>query len=148
MDILAVTAELFPLVKTGGLADVAASLPKALKAFGIRVRTLVPGYPEVLDALADRTVVRSYSDLFGVAATLLSGMASGLELLVLDAPFFFSIGQETHTRIKMAAITTTTGSASLHSRVSPVISLKARSSIGSPPLSTRMTGTRRSAWSI
>ncbi len=33
MDILAVSAELFPLVKTGGLADVAASLPKALKAF-------------------------------------------------------------------------------------------------------------------
>ena len=30
MDILAVSAELFPLVKTGGLADVAASLPKAL----------------------------------------------------------------------------------------------------------------------
>ena len=69
MDILAVSAELFPLVKTGGLADVAASLPKALKAFNIRVRTLVPGYPEVLNALADRTVVRSYNDLFGVAAT-------------------------------------------------------------------------------
>ena len=89
MDILAVSAELFPLVKTGGLADVAASLPKALKAFNIRVRTLVPGYPEVLNALADRTVVRSYNDLFGVAATLLSGTACGLELLVLDAPDFF-----------------------------------------------------------
>ena len=89
MDILAVSAELFPLVKTGGLADVAASLPKALEAFNIRVRTLVPGYPEVLDALADRTVVRSYNDLFGVAATLLSGKACGLELLVLDAPDFF-----------------------------------------------------------
>ena len=89
MDILAVSAELFPLVQTGGLADVAASLPKALKAFNIRVRTLVPGYPEVLNALADRTVVRSYNDLFGVAATLLSGKACGLELLVLDAPDFF-----------------------------------------------------------
>jgi len=147
MDILAVSAELFPLVQTGGLADVAASLPKALKAFNIRVRTLVPGYPEVLNALADRTVVRSYNDLFGVAATLLSGTACGLKrsfwMLLI-----FSIGRETHTWIKRAEITTTTGSASPPSRGLPVISPKARSSIGSLILSTRTIGIRRSAWSI
>lgn len=33
MQILAVAAEIYPLIKTGGLADVTGSLPKALKQF-------------------------------------------------------------------------------------------------------------------
>ena len=48
MQVLAVASEIYPLVKTGGLADVAARLPKALKAEGIETVTLVPGYPDVL----------------------------------------------------------------------------------------------------
>jgi starch synthase len=51
MQVLAVASEIYPLVKTGGLADVAAALPKALKAEGIETITLVPGYPDVLSAL-------------------------------------------------------------------------------------------------
>ncbi|NRP21859.1 Glycogen synthase 1 [Ensifer adhaerens] len=89
MNILAVTAEIFPLVKTGGLADVAGSLPKALAAFGVRVRTLVPGYPTILRALPEASVVRKYDDLFGERAKLLSAQFDGLELLILDAPAFF-----------------------------------------------------------
>ena len=52
IDVLAVVSEIFPLVKTGGLADVAGALPGALAAEGVAVRSLVPGYPAVLDALA------------------------------------------------------------------------------------------------
>ena len=47
--VLAVVSEIFPLVKTGGLADVAGALPAALAAEGVQVTTLVPGYPAVLD---------------------------------------------------------------------------------------------------
>ena len=46
-----VTPEFFPLVKTGGLADVVGALPAAMAAEDIETRTLVPGYPDVLKAL-------------------------------------------------------------------------------------------------
>ena len=46
--VLFTTSELYPLVKTGGLADVSASLPAALKASGVDVRILLPGYPAAM----------------------------------------------------------------------------------------------------
>jgi starch synthase len=51
LRVLSVACEIYPIIKTGGLADVAGALPIALKAKGIDVCTLVPGYPEVLNAL-------------------------------------------------------------------------------------------------
>lgn len=48
--ILFVTSEAYPLVKTGGLADVSGGLPVALKQLGHDVRILIPGYAEALDA--------------------------------------------------------------------------------------------------
>ena len=48
MNILSVASEVFPLVKTGGLADVAGALPLALEKSGVRMRTLLPGYPSVM----------------------------------------------------------------------------------------------------
>ena len=48
MDVLSVASEIYPLVKTGGLADVAGALPLALAGQGMHVRTLVPGYPSVM----------------------------------------------------------------------------------------------------
>src|SRR6478735_4698357 len=53
MNVLFVTPECAPLVKTGGLGDVSAALPPALKDQGVDVRVLLPGYTAVLDALGD-----------------------------------------------------------------------------------------------
>lgn len=89
MQILSVTAEIFPLVKTGGLADVAGSLPKALRAHGIHTRSFVPGYPGVMRALSDATPVAEFESLFGERATLIAARAHGLDLFVLDAPAFY-----------------------------------------------------------
>ena len=51
LKVLSVASEIFPLVKTGGLADVVGALPAALAGEGVAVRTLVPGYPAVLEEL-------------------------------------------------------------------------------------------------
>lgn len=51
MKILYVSAELFPLLKTGGLADVSAALPPALLAQGADVRLLLPAFPSVAEGV-------------------------------------------------------------------------------------------------
>lgn len=48
MRVLQVCAELYPLIKTGGLADVCGALPAALAGHGCDVRVLLPAYPAVL----------------------------------------------------------------------------------------------------
>ena len=52
MRVLHVAAEAYPLVKTGGLGDVAAALPPAQCAAGAEARLVLPGYPAVLAGLA------------------------------------------------------------------------------------------------
>lgn len=86
MNVLSIVSEVFPLVKTGGLADVAGALPKALRPQGINVCTLVPGYPQVLERLGDRVEIGRLDDLLGHQAVLSRAQVDGLDLLVLDIP--------------------------------------------------------------
>ncbi|PXA95129.1 glycogen synthase GlgA [Caulobacter sp. D4A] len=88
-SILSVAAEIFPLIKTGGLADVVGALPLALAREGVKVVTLVPGYPAVKAALETPSVVHRFSSLMGAPARLLRGRAGALDLLVIDAPHLY-----------------------------------------------------------
>lgn len=88
--VLSVASEVYPLVKTGGLADVVAALPSALAREGVGVRTLVPGYPAVMAALHDGETAHTFASLYGVPARLVCGKAAGLDLIVLDAPKLFA----------------------------------------------------------
>ncbi len=90
LAVLSVASEVYPLVKTGGLADVVAALPQALAAEDVPVCTLVPGYVAVLAALEDGAEVHRFADLYGGPARLLRGRAAGLDLMVLDAPHLYS----------------------------------------------------------
>jgi starch synthase len=90
VSVLSVASEVYPLVKTGGLADVAAALPAALAREGVAVRTLVPGYPPVLDALHSAETTHTFADLYGGPARLLAAHTSGLDLLVVDAPHLYA----------------------------------------------------------
>ena len=84
MRILAVASELYPLVKTGGLADVTGALPLALKSLGMEVRTLIPGYPAAVRGLGEPTAVYEYGE-----ARILAGNVNGVDVLLLDAPKLF-----------------------------------------------------------
>jgi hypothetical protein len=63
MQVLSVASEIFPLIKTGGLADVTGALPMALGRQGVAMRTLVPGYPVVLMAAAFAATSRGEASL-------------------------------------------------------------------------------------
>ena len=89
MKVLSVASEVFPLIKTGGLADVAGALPAALSKQGVTVITLLPGYPAVIKALENFEIAYTSDKLFGGAARLLWGKAKGLDLFVLDAPHLY-----------------------------------------------------------
>lgn len=88
--VLAVASEVFPLIKTGGLADVAGALPAALTAEGVETLTLIPGYPAVMAALENAEVIHTEPNLFGGTARVLRGRAAGLDLLTIDAPHLFA----------------------------------------------------------
>ncbi len=89
MKVLSVVSEVYPLIKTGGLADVAGALPGALKAEGVEVVTLVPGYPAVMAVLENASPVYWMDELFGGPATILSADVDGLDLFVIEAKHLY-----------------------------------------------------------
>ncbi|MEZ5449753.1 MAG: glycogen synthase GlgA [Thiolinea sp.] len=64
MKTLFATSEVFPLIKTGGLADVAAGLPQALDQLEVDVRLVLPAYRDVLRKLESFTVL-GWLDVWG-----------------------------------------------------------------------------------
>jgi starch synthase len=89
LRVLSVASEIFPIVKTGGLADVVGALPHALAREGVDVSTLIPGYPAVLNALADGEPVLEIADLFGGPARVIAATVAGLKLYVVEAPHLY-----------------------------------------------------------
>jgi starch synthase len=89
IEVLSVASEAYPLIKTGGLADVAGALPGALAAHAVSMRTLIPGYPAVMKEATGGRVVAQFSDLFDGPARLIAGRFGGLDLIVIDAPHLY-----------------------------------------------------------
>jgi starch synthase len=89
LRVLSIASEAFPLIKTGGLADVAGALPLSLPREGVEMRTLLPGYPAVMAKLGAAEPVHAYPALMGGPARVLAARAAGLDLFVLDAPHLY-----------------------------------------------------------
>ena len=95
MKVLHVAAEVFPLVKTGGLADVVGALPQALIEQGTDVRLLLPGLPAILDAVEKLETVCEIGPVFGAArvALRLGRMPnSRVPAYIVDAPYLYRRG--------------------------------------------------------
>jgi len=95
MKVLHVAAEVFPLVKTGGLADVVAALPLALADQGADVRLLLPGLPPILEGVRHARSVIDIGCCFGaLRVRLLLGQMprSALPVYVVDAPYLYRRG--------------------------------------------------------
>lgn len=88
MNVLQVSAEIFPLLKTGGLADVAGALPQALNAAGCQVRVLLPGFVPILADLQDAQVAAQLVAPWGESVCLRQGRLASLDLqaYVIDVP--------------------------------------------------------------
>ena len=91
MRILYATSEYAPLCKTGGLADVANALPRALCDLGADVRVLLPGYRDVLSGVRHQRHVARLNDNenFPLADLFEADSPSQQRLLVLVCPELF-----------------------------------------------------------
>ncbi len=89
LRVLHVCAEVFPLLKTGGLADVTAALPPALEKQGCEVRMLVPGFPAFVHGIQDQHLVTELPARFGARKIrLMYGKmpGTGVPVYYVDAP--------------------------------------------------------------
>jgi starch synthase len=93
MRALYVTSELYPLVKTGGLADVSAALPAALRELDIDARVLMPAYPQALERAPHLKEVARLGNLIGCGeARLLETSVPGTRVPVwlVDSPALYN----------------------------------------------------------
>lgn len=90
MKVLFVASEAVPFIKTGGLADVAGSLPKALKAEGVDIRVILPKYGNISSEYRDKmthvgniTVPVSWRDKY-----------TGIDMLEYDGVTYYFVDNE------------------------------------------------------
>lgn len=92
MRVLFTSSEIFPLAKTGGLADVSAALPQALAAEGVDIRLIMPAYPEALDQLRDKFTIEDVLNVLGRDdVSLISGRMpdTGLPIWLVRCPALY-----------------------------------------------------------
>lgn len=97
--ILFVTSEVYPFIKTGGLADVSSALPQKLQEMGHLVRIVVPKYGAIDERkfkihevvrLKDLTMKIGEKDVvFSLRSSFLIGPKTRVQIYFLDNPEFF-----------------------------------------------------------
>ncbi|WP_168119277.1 glycogen synthase GlgA [Paenibacillus sp. HB172176] len=96
MNILFAASEAVPLAKTGGLADVAGALPKALNKLGSDVRVILPKYEQIPDVFSSKFErIAEFTVSFGWRnqyCGLLKAEIDGTVYYLIDNEFYFKRG--------------------------------------------------------
>jgi starch synthase len=90
MRVLYVSTEVYPALKTGGLADVNGALPRALIDEGCDVRLLLPAFPPLLAALRSSRPIVDLGGMFGVDVSIVGGTINDVPAYLIDVPAFYS----------------------------------------------------------
>ncbi len=93
MLVLFASSEAYPLAKTGGLADVSAALPVALRNLGVDVQLIVPGYRQAMQCVVGAAVVAEVESPggFGVTRLIRAKMpCTGVPVWLVDCPALFN----------------------------------------------------------
>lgn len=92
MKILFACSELYPLIKTGGLADVAYNLPLALSRLGHQVRIVLPAYRSLLNELGHLRAVVAFStriDGYRLSLLKINLENTAIPVYLIDCPELF-----------------------------------------------------------
>jgi len=95
MNILFVASEIYPLIKTGGLADVIGSLPMALRELGENVRIMLPAYRGISSAVDQPKEWLSLGDPLAAGETRIGLTAPTRDLpplWLVDCPTLYDRG--------------------------------------------------------
>jgi starch synthase len=102
MRILFASSEAHPLIKTGGLADVSGSLPRAILNLRQDIRLIIPAYRQVLKQAVNLNLA-AYLELEGVSepVRILSGRLPGgkVKIFLVDSPAHFDRPGPPYTRM-------------------------------------------------
>lgn len=91
MRVIYVSTEIYPALKTGGLADVNAALPMALLDLDVEIRLLLPAYPAILRAASGLQRVARLKSPFGTADVCLwRGSLEGVPAYLIESGKLYS----------------------------------------------------------
>lgn len=90
LSVLFATSEAYPLIKTGGLADVSGALPAALTELGVDVRLVLPRYGDLALREDQTTEHLARLDVLGQPVDILHTVMpdSGVRVYLVDHPTF------------------------------------------------------------
>lgn len=91
MRLLFVTSEIFPLIKTGGLADVSGALPIALSAGGMDIQIVLPAYRGMLAQCASPRLLGSLQPFHDIRCDIYQTLlpTTDIPLLLVDCPALY-----------------------------------------------------------
>lgn len=89
LKLLSVASECAPFVKTGGLADVVGALGPVLGGHDVECRVLLPLYRQIAHLAEGAKEVLNAGSQFGGPVRVLAKQASGIDLLLIDAPHLY-----------------------------------------------------------